>query len=119
MRRRTLSPKEAIREAFEAGQMRAYRNVLIEMGTGQKVSEVRKRLRLMLSFLERERLEGGKLWQKQDTSIWEDRFHFTLDELANLTMLQIHDYQARLTKARKVHEVNTRLLQEACQLTID
>lgn len=51
--------------------------------------------------------------------IWNGAYRFSNEDLLNFINLQICNFRTRLEKARQIHAINAKLLQDFTQLTIE
>lgn len=101
------------------GKKTALREVLIHFGTKQTCAALKARCTHLIKFLEREERGNKILTKETDTDIWDSNLSFTATELMDFVCVQISDLQARLEKAREIHKVQTTLIQNLSQMTID
>lgn len=105
--------------AYLEGKKTALREVLISFGTQQTNAALKQRFERAIKFLEKESQGNKILVQEADTDLWDSDLTFTAQELMSFVDLQISDLQARLAKAREIHQVQAALIENFTQMTID
>lgn len=104
---------------YEEGKSDALRSILIEMSESMSYAQLLTRTERLCKFLKNERHQGKLAVDKGDASIWEKPLCFTSQELMNFVMLNVHDYRARLKKAREAYAQLSKMLHSLQNIQID
>ncbi|MGW8324246.1 MAG: hypothetical protein ACWGNI_00990 [Desulfobacterales bacterium] len=104
---------------YEEGKSDALRGILIEMSESMSYAQLLARAERLCKFLKKERHQGKLAVDKGDASVWEKHLRFTSHELMSFAMLNIHDYRARLKKAREAYAQLSKMLQSLQGMQID